>query len=118
VPDRTKGTGRTRTIERCLTKLEYEFPWTVKRRYPGSEHGLMLILEGKKPKGLTALDNISKPFLAVQYEMRSTFGKMGIDNRALPFAFNHLFYLDEYGTEPEGRHDLLRQAEHFRRSDG
>jgi hypothetical protein len=88
-----------RTIEGCLTKLEYEFPWTVKRRYPGSEHGLMLILEGKKPKDLTALDNISKPFLGVQYEMRSTFGKMGIDNRALPFAFNHLFYLDEYGTE-------------------
>jgi len=94
-----KGTGKTRTIERCLSKLEYEFPWTIKRRYPGSEHGLMLILEGKKPKDLTALDNISKPFLLVQDEMRSTFGKMGIDNSALPFAFNHLFYLDEYGTE-------------------
>jgi hypothetical protein len=42
-----KGTGKTRTIERCFTN------WSVNSRgrssgvIPGSEHGLMLTLEGK-----------------------------------------------------------------------
>jgi hypothetical protein len=64
-----------------LHKLKYEYPWPIKKRYPGSEHGLMLILEGKKPKDMTEVELItSKPFRLVQDEFRSTFGKMGIDN--------------------------------------
>jgi hypothetical protein len=94
-----KGTGKTRTIDRALHKLKYEYPWLIKKRYPGSEHGLMLILEGKKPKDMTEVELItSKPFLLVQDEFRSTFGKMGIDNSALPFMFNHLFNDSEYET--------------------
>jgi hypothetical protein len=94
-----KGTGKTRTIDRALHKLKYEYPWLIKKRYPGSEHGLMLILEGKKPKEMTEVELItSKPFLLVQDEFRSTFGKMGIDNSALPFMFNHLFNDSEYET--------------------
>jgi hypothetical protein len=94
-----KGTGKTRTIDRALHKLKYEYPWLIKKRYPGSEHGLMLILEGKKPKEMTEVELMtSKPFLLVQDEFRSTFGKMGIDNSALPFMFNHLFSDSEYET--------------------
>jgi len=94
-----KGTGKSRTIDRALLKLEYEYPWGIKRRYPGSEHGLMLTLGGQKAKDMTAIDHtITKPFLLVQDEFRSTFGKMGIDNSALPFMINDLFYHDEYET--------------------
>jgi hypothetical protein len=98
-----KSTGKTRTIERCLSKLEYEFPWTIKRRYPGSEHGLMLILEGKKAKDLTAVnirqDGHRQQRLALRVQPSVLSGRV-----------RH--------REPEGRHDLLRQAEHDRRSDG
>jgi hypothetical protein len=96
------GTGKTRTIDRALESLEYEFTFQIKRRYPGSEHGLMLILDGKKPKDMQPLDyGMTKPYLLVQDEFRNTFAKSNIDNSALPFAFNDLFYHDEYSTESQ-----------------
>jgi hypothetical protein len=94
-----KGTGKTRTIDRGLSKLEYEYPRQIKKRYPGSEHGLMLTLDGKKPKDMEDLDwKLTKPFLLVQDEYRSTFGKMSIDNSALPYMINHLFNQSDYET--------------------
>ena len=94
-----KGTGKTRTIDRGLLKLEYEYPRQIKKRYPGSEHGLMLTLDGKKPKDMEDLDwTLTKPFLLVQDEYRSTFGKMSIDNSALPYMINHLFNQPDYET--------------------
>ena len=92
-----KGAGKTRTIDRALHKLEYEYPRQIKKRYPGSEHGLILTLDGKKPKDMTDLDwTMTKPFLLVQDGCRNTFGKMSIDNSALPYAINHLFNQNEY----------------------
>ena len=94
-----KGTGKTRTIDRGLLKLEYGYPRQIKKRYPGSEHGLMLTLDGKKPKDMEELDwKLTKPFLLVQDEYRSTFGKMSIDNSALPYMINHLFNQSDYET--------------------
>lgn len=93
------GTGKTRTIDRALVKVEYEYPRIIKKRYPGSEHGLMITLDGKKPKDMVDLDyHMFKPFLLVQDELRNTFAKAGIDNSALPFAINHLFNQSEYET--------------------
>lgn len=94
-----KGTGKSRTIDRALLKLQYDFPFQIKRKYPGSEHGLVNILEGKAPKDMTNIEAMtSKPFLLVQDEFRLTFGKMGIDNSALPYMLNELFYHDEFET--------------------
>lgn len=94
-----KGTGKTRTMDRAKARLSYEFPFQIKKGYPGSEHGLMIMLGGKKPKDMEALDwSMTKPFLLVQDEFRNTFAKAGIDNSALPFAFNHLFNQSDYET--------------------
>jgi hypothetical protein len=94
-----KGSGKSRTIDRGLLKLHYDLDWMIKRRYPGSEYGLMLTLGGKKPKEETVIEQMTtQPFLLVQDELRSTFGKIGIENSALPFMINDLFSHDEYET--------------------
>jgi hypothetical protein len=93
------GTGKSRTIDRALEKFEYQYPFTIKRKYPGSEHGLTLILEGMKVKDMTAIDRaMTKPFLLVQDEFRNMFAKSNIDNSALPYMLNDLFYHDEFET--------------------
>ena len=67
--------------------------------YPGSEIGLVQILGGKKAKDMTAEDHIvHQPYLLVQDEMRLTFGKIAIQNSALPNALNEMFYKDSFET--------------------
>ena len=70
--------------------------------YPGSEIGLVQILGGKRIKEGADHDLTCKQALLVQDEMRLTFGKIAIQNSALPNALNQMFYKDVFETAAKG----------------
>jgi len=70
--------------------------------YPGSEIGLVQILGGKRVKQGDDHDLTCKQALLVQDEMRLTFGKIAIQNSALPNALNEMFYKDVFETAAKG----------------
>jgi|SRR5579872_1745305 len=100
----SKGTGKSVTIKRILTAWSPPAEIQVIKKYPGSEIGLIQLLGGKKHKDMDQQDFVAKPYLLVQDEMRATLGKVNIQNSALPYMFNQLFYQNDYGTASKQGH--------------
>jgi len=100
----SKGTGKSVTIKRILTAWSPPAEIQVIKKYPGSEIGLIQLLGGKKHKDMDEQDFVAKPYLLVQDEMRATLGKVNIQNSALPYMFNQLFYQNDYGTASKQGH--------------
>jgi len=91
--------GKSVTKDRALESWAPPSESQVVTAYPGSEIGLIQILGGKKAKDMTQDDyRIQVPYLLVQDEMRLTFGKIAIQNSALPNALNEMFYKDSFET--------------------
>jgi hypothetical protein len=100
--------GKTRA-GKSVTKDRAVDSWTPpteaikKDGYPGSEIGLIQMLGGKKVKG-DEHDFETKSYLLVQDEMRMMFGKIAIQNSALPYALNQMFYKDVFETATKQGH--------------
>jgi len=99
-----KGSGKSVTMDRAQESWEPPTGLQVIRKYPGSEIGLIQLLGGKKHKDMDDTDYVPKPYLLLQDEMRLTLGKVNIQNSALPYAMNQLFYKDTFGTASKQGH--------------
>jgi hypothetical protein len=99
--------GKSVTKDRVLNSWAAPPETKVVKGYPGSEQGLILLLDGKKAKDMKPEDFYPKPYLLVQDEMRMMFGKIAIQNSGLPHALNELFYEDQFGTAVKGQGHLV-----------